>query len=139
MSKSLSILCWVMQIAAAGILLQTLFFKFSGAEESRYIFSTLGVEPWGRFAAGTAELVAVVLLLVPQTAAIGAALAAVLMGGAVMSHLTRLGVEVRGDGGLLFALAVVVLAASVGVVVIRRSQLPVIGPQLRSVAGTETV
>ena len=100
---------WIVRLVAAGILLQTLYFKFTGAPESVFIFSTLGVEPWGRIASGVMELVASGLLLYTGTAGVGGVLAAGLMAGAVLSHLTRLGIEVQGDGGLLFALAWVVL------------------------------
>ena len=118
---------WSLQLIVAGILLQTLFFKFTGAEESVYIFSTLGIEPWGRIGSGIAELVAAVLLLVPTTAVIGAMLSAGVISGAIVSHLTVLGIEVHGDGGLLFALAVAVFVLSLAILAIRRSQIPVIG------------
>jgi putative oxidoreductase len=130
LSRSARITAWTCQLIAAAILGQTLFFKFTGAPESRFIFSTLGIEPWGRYATGVLELIAVILLLNPATAAIGGLLAMGLMGGAIMSHLTRLGIEVQGDGGLLFGLAVTVLLASAIVVAIRRHQLPIIGPAL---------
>jgi putative oxidoreductase len=116
-------LSWTLQALVAGILLQTLFFKFTGAAESVYIFSTLGLEPWGRYASGIAELVAAGLLLVPRTAAVGAVLSIAVISGAIVSHLTVLGIEVMGDGGLLFGLAVVVLIASLGVVWLRRREL----------------
>jgi uncharacterized membrane protein YphA (DoxX/SURF4 family) len=119
---------WVLQFVVAAILLQTLYFKFTGAEESIHIFSTLGLEPVGRIGSGIAELAASILILVPSTAALGALLAAGVMVGAIGSHLfTPLGIEVLGDGGLLFALAVTVLVASLGVVYLRRRGLPVIG------------
>jgi putative oxidoreductase len=116
-------LSWTLQVLVAGILLQTLFFKFTGAAESVYIFSTLGLEPWGRYASGITELVAAGLLLVPGTAAAGAVLSIAVISGAIVSHLTVLGIEVMGDGGLLFGLAVVVLIASLGVVWLRRREL----------------
>jgi hypothetical protein len=129
-------LSWTLQIAAAAILGQTLFFKLSAAPESVHIFSTLGAEPWGRIGSAVAELVAVVLLLVPRTAAIGALLALGVISGAILSHLTKLGIEIRlpgepeGDGGLLFALALATFVASAVVVGLRRTELPVIGPML---------
>jgi hypothetical protein len=127
LSKPQAMLSVVLQLVAAGILLQTLFFKFTGAEESVYIFSTLGVEPWGRLASGVAELVAAALLLYPGTAAFGALMAMGVMAGALLSHLTILGIAVRGDGGLLFALALVVLTASAVVLFLRRAELPLVG------------
>lgn len=126
---------WIAQLVAAIILAQTLFFKFTGAEESVYIFTTLGLEPWGRYGTGLAELVAVALLLRARTAPYGAFLAAALMAGAIQSHLTRLGIEVRGDGGLLFALAVVTLVCSLAVLVLRRGQIPWVGERLTRHAG----
>lgn len=127
LSKSQSILSTVLQWVAAGILLQTLFFKFTGAEESVYIFSTLGIEPWGRIGSGLAELAASVLLLYPPTAAVGAAIALGSMAVAILSHLTVLGIEVMGDGGLLFALAITVFASCAVVLALRRAQLPIVG------------
>ena len=120
----------LLRITAAAILLQTLYFKFTGAEESVYIFSTLGAEPWGRLASGVAELVTAVLLIVPGTASIGGLLALGVMSGAILSHLTILGIDVRGDGGLLFTLAVLVWVAAAGVVWIYRGRLPLVGPVL---------
>lgn len=99
-------------LIAAVILLQTLFFKFSAAPESVYIFSTLGMEPVGRIGSGVAELIAALLLLWPASAWVGAALALGIMGGAILSHLTVLGIEVQGDGGQLFLLAVLVAVLS---------------------------
>lgn len=120
-------LSWVLQLAVAAILLQTLYFKFTGAPESIYIFETLGMEPWGRFGSGVGELVASVLLLLPGTAAVGALLALGIITGALISHLTVLGVEVQGDGGLLFGLACAVFVGALGVLWLRRTSLPWIG------------
>jgi putative oxidoreductase len=127
LSKSQSVASLVLQLVAAGILLQTLFFKFTGAEESIYIFSTLGIEPWGRIGSGIVELAASVLLLYPPTAAIGAAIAMGSMSVAMLSHLTVLGISVKNDGGLLFALAITVFVASAAIIVLRRTQLPFVG------------
>ena len=121
MSKILS---WVFRLTAAFIMGQTLFFKFTGAPESIYIFETLGVEPWGRYGTGLAELAAVILLLVPRTAPIGGLLGVGLMVGAIGSHATQLGVEVQGDGGLLFGMAITTLLTSAATVWLERSRLP---------------
>src|SRR6187549_3022438 len=99
-------LYWAARIIAGLILLQTLFFKFSGSEESVYIFTTVGMEPWGRIGVGVMEFIAVVLLSVNRTAWIGSGLAFGLMIGAIGMHLTKLGISVQGDGGYLFFLAV---------------------------------
>lgn len=121
-------LSWVAQIVAAVILLQTLFFKFTAAPESVYIFETLGMEPVGRIVSGIAELIASVLLLIPGTAALGGVIALGVMAGALGSHLFGpLGIEVQGDGGLLFGLACLVALCSLVVVWLRRKSLPLIG------------
>jgi putative oxidoreductase len=125
-----NVVSWLCQLTAAVILLQTLFFKFTGAAESVYIFSTLGLEPWGRIGSGIVELVASILLLIPGTAAVGAAIAIGSMTGAILSHLTVLGIEVRGDGGLLFGLALTVLLCGLIVLYLRRFDLPVAGAWL---------
>lgn len=126
-SRVASVVSWGLQLLVAGILLQTLFFKFTGAEESVYIFSTLGAEPWGRIGSGVVELAAALLLLTPALVPYGAALTMGVMGGAIVSHLTILGIEVKGDGGLLFGLALTAFFGSLAVLVIRRAQIPVIG------------
>jgi putative oxidoreductase len=134
LSKAQAVVSWTAQLTVAGILLQTLFFKFTGAEESVYIFTTLGrfvhvagVEPWGRIGSGVIELIAGLMLLVPGTASLGAGLAMGVMAGAIASHVLVLGFEVKGDGGLLFALALTAFVGSVVVLVLRRSQIPVVG------------
>ncbi len=114
---------WIAQIAAAAILGQTLFFKFTGAPEAVAIFSALGVEPWGRIATGVIELITVAALLIPRTAAIGGVMAVGLMVGAIGAHLTRLGIEVEGDGGTLFVLALITLAAGLIVAGLHRAEL----------------
>src|SRR5215469_13373576 len=124
LSTPLLVVSWVCRVMAAVILLQTLYFKFSGAEESVYIFTKVGLEPWGRYASGVAELFAAVLLLFPRTVWLGAVIAAAVMLGAIGSHLTKLGIVVKDDGGLLFALAVVVLTAALATLFIHRRQIP---------------
>ncbi|MDR6762379.1 putative membrane protein YphA (DoxX/SURF4 family) [Flavobacterium sp. 2755] len=117
------ILIWILRITASVILLQTLFFKFSGAEESIYIFSTLGIEPYGRIGSAIAELIAAVLILMPKTTWLGALGAAGIMIGAILSHLFVLGIEVQNDGGLLFALAVITLLCSLGLLYFNKNKL----------------
>lgn len=103
---------WALRLIVAGILLQTLFFKFAAAPESVYIFTQIGLEPVGRIGSGIAELIFAVLLLIPRTVWMGALGSMGVISGAILAHLTGLGIEVQGDGGLLFALAVVVFVGS---------------------------
>jgi len=126
MHPSIRIVSRFLRLTVAVILLQTLFFKFTGAPESVYIFETLGLEPHGRIGSGVAELIAAVLLLWPGRVVWGAGLALVVITGAIGSHLTGLGIEVQGDGGLLFGLAVFVWLASAVLLVLHRAELPFI-------------
>jgi hypothetical protein len=129
-SSALLATSWILRIVAAVILLQTLFFKFSAAPESVYIFTKVHAEPWGRIGSGVVELIAAALLLWTAYAWLGAFLAAGVMLGAIVSHLTLLGIEVQGDHGLLFALAVTVLICSSAVLYIHRMQIPILGAKL---------
>ena len=110
--KMTTLFYWAMRLVAAIIMFQTLYYKFSGAEESVYIFTTIGMEPWGRIAVGVMELIAAVLLLISPTTWVGAGLAFGLMIGALGMHLTILGIEVKGDGGQLFLYALIVAVCS---------------------------
>ena len=132
LSRRMKVLSWVLQAVVAVILLQTLFFKFTGAPESVYIFSKLGAEPWGRIVSGLFELVAAALLLFPRTVAVGALMSLGVISGAIFSHLTVLGVALTevGDRGELFALALVVFVGSAVVLFIRRRELPFLGTVL---------
>jgi uncharacterized membrane protein YphA (DoxX/SURF4 family) len=100
-------------VIAAIIMLQTLYFKFSASPESVYIFTTLGIEPFGRIGSGIAELIASVLLLIPRTRVFGAILGLGVMAGAIFSHLTVLGLVVMDDHGQLFSYALIVFVCCI--------------------------
>lgn len=131
-SKTFVTISWVLRIVAAIILLQTLFFKFTAARESVYIFATVGMEPWGRIGSGIVELIASILLLVPGTVVYGAIVALGVISGAIFFHLTKLGIALTavGDRGELFALAVTVFVCSAVLLVMHRAELPILGPIL---------
>ena len=128
--SAVKILSWVLRIAAAAILMQTLFFKFTGAQESVFIFPQVHAEPWGRIGSGVVELIAAALLLAPRFTWLGSIIAPGVMAGAILSHLTVRGIEVQGDKGLLFALALIVFVASAINLIIHRVEIPVIGRRL---------
>lgn len=107
-------------LLAAFILLQTLFFKFSGSAESVYIFTQVGIEPWGRYLTGTIEAIAGMMLLLRALSGYGAAIGLVVISGAIFSHLTVLGIEVMDDGGYLFGLAITVFVCCIIVLWFRR-------------------
>lgn len=117
---------WILAIIAAAVLLNTLRFKFTGADESIYIFNTLfgeGLADTMRIGSGIAELIASILLLIPAVRPFGALMAAGTMSGAIFFHLTSLGIEVQGDGGTLFYMAILVLLCSVILLVSERNKL----------------
>lgn len=108
MNNTKNIISWIFAIISALIMLQTLSFKFSAAPESVYIFSTLGIEPWGRIASGIGELIASILIIVPSLRWLGATLGLGIITGALFTHLTKLGISVQNDGGYLFILGIIV-------------------------------
>ena len=118
------IVSWACRLTAAVILLQTLFFKFTGASESIYIFTKVGLEPWGRYGSGVVELIASVLLLSSCYCWLGALLALGVISGAIVSHLTVLGLVVQDDHGLPFALAITVFVTSAATASLHRAQIP---------------
>jgi uncharacterized membrane protein YphA (DoxX/SURF4 family) len=122
-AKQTSILLWIPKLIAVLIMLQTLYFKFSAAPESVYIFSTIGMEPWGRIGTGILELIASILILVPATTAIGAVLGIGLMAGALFFHVTKLGIVVKDDGGLLFIYCLTVFICCVILVIAKKEKL----------------
>ena len=132
LSKIERVISWICRVGAAIILLQTLFFKFAGADESVYIFTKVGLEPWGRYGTGVVELVAAVLLLSSCHAWLGGLLALGVISGAIGTHLTVLGIVVQNDGGLLFALAITVFIASAIVVFLHRRQIPFVSHRIKT-------
>lgn len=118
--KFKTVASWLLRLIAAIIMLQTLYFKFTASPESVYIFTTVGMEPWGRIGSGIAELIAGILLLIPRTTWLGALLGLGVMSGAIFFHLTMLGIEVQGDGGQLFIYALIVFVSCAILFVIHR-------------------
>lgn len=114
---------WTLRIIAATILLQTLYFKFTAQPESVEIFTKLGIEPWGRIGVGIAELITGVLLLIPSTVFIGATFGIGLMTGAIISHLTIIGIVSNGDGGQLFILSIIVMTCCLYIMFLHRQQV----------------
>ncbi len=115
---------WIVKLIAVVILVQTLYFKFTGAEESVYIFTTLGIEPFGRIGSGVVELIASVLILIPRTTLLGALFGMSTMAGALVSHLVFLGVEVKNDGGTLFILAIITFLCCLILIDNQKSKIP---------------
>jgi hypothetical protein len=113
----------ISSILAAMILLQTLYFKFTGAPESVYIFDTLGVEPYGRIGTGVLELLISVLLLFRKSSLLGAVFGMTVISGAILSHVFILGIEVQNDGGSLFILALIVFILCLITIILQKDKL----------------
>jgi len=119
----LQLICiWVLRLVAAGIMGMTLYFKFTGHEQSVRLFTELGMEPWGRIGTGIFELIASILILYPRTTGFGAALGTGLMAGAIFFHVTKLGLQFDGDYGL-FTMAVIAFVCCVLLLIIFRGQI----------------
>jgi len=114
----------VLRIIVAVILLQTLRFKFLAHPDSIYIFTQVGMEPWGRIGIGVLELIASILLFLPKKIWLGAGLSTGLMAGAVTMHLTMIGIEVKGDGGTLFYTAIATLILSLMILWGKKKDIP---------------
>ena len=121
----------LLRIIVAVILIQTLRFKFTAHPDSVYIFETVGLEPYGRIGIGVLELIAGILLLIPRTVWAGATLTLGLIGGAIMMHLTQLGIEVKEDGGVLFITAVVTFILAAVILISYRKEIPIIGKRFQ--------
>ena len=113
----------ISSILAAIILLQTLYFKFTGAPESVYIFSQLGIEPYGRIGTGVLELFVSILLILRKTSLFGAIIGLGVISGAIFSHVFVLGIEVQNDGGLLFGLAILVFVLLTITLILQKDKL----------------
>lgn len=114
---------WILRIVSAIIMLQTLYFKFSGADESVHLFTLIGMEPWGRYGTGAMELLASILILIPSSKIIGAGLGLGLMSGALFFHLTKVGIVDASGNALLFIYAVTVFICCAILLVIHRSEV----------------
>ena len=121
--KTKQIISWILRLVIAVIFIQTLRFKFTAHPDSVYIFSQLGVEPYGRIGLGIIELITAVLILIPKTMLKGLLLSTFIISGAIFSHFLVLGTAVKGDGGILFGSALVVFAACVTLLIMHRSEI----------------
>lgn len=144
--KPMLITSWVLQLIVVAIFFMAAFPKLTGAEETKALFEVLGAEPMGRYGVGVAELITAVLLLVPRTSVVGAVVSLGVITGAIMSHLTKLGISIDpvklGNTALepiagpsMFIMAIIVFVSSLGIIMIRRSQLPIIGTRFSGAPG----
>lgn len=114
----------LLRITVAIILIQTLRFKFTSHPDSVYIFTKVNMEPTGRLGIGILELIASILLLIPKTIWIGAMLTICIIGGAIIMHLTQIGIEVNNDGGILFITAIITFVLAAIILYLYRNTIP---------------
>jgi len=113
----------IIRIIIAVLLLQTLYYKFSAHPDSVYIFTQIGLEPFGRVGIGVLELIAAILIIIPRTIWIGSLLTIGIIGGAIIMHLTLLGITINNDGGLLFYMALIVFLLSLIILINERKNI----------------
>lgn len=117
---------WIAQLIPALFMLQTIiWYKFPGHKDSIYIFTQIGMEPYGRIGSGVVELIASVLLFTSRYSWIGALLGLGTMTGALFFHLTTLGIVVKNDNGFLFTMAAVLWICCLTVLILRKKQIPI--------------
>lgn len=117
---------FILRCIVAAILIQTLRFKFTAHPDSVYIFKKIGLEPYGRIGIGILELIAGFLLLIPKTVWLGALLTLSVIGGAILMHLTILGMEINNDNGVLFTTAIVTFLLALIILYIYKKDIPFI-------------
>jgi uncharacterized membrane protein YphA (DoxX/SURF4 family) len=128
MGKLLNLVPWLLAAFIAYIFIYYLQYKFTGAQGSVDLFTTItdwlglhGHEKFMRIGTGSLELLASVLLFIPATQVIGAALSFCIITGAIFFHLVSpLGIDPYGDGGVLFKQACAVWLSSVVILALRR-------------------
>ena len=118
-----------LKLIAAIIMLQTLFFKFSGAQQSIDLFTQISGknEALMRIGTGVIELIASILLFIPKKNWLGALLIIGLMGGAITSHLTTLGIVHNNDNGVLFLGAVITFISGAFLFIYYKKDIPLFG------------
>lgn len=116
-----------LRIVVAIILVQTLRYKFTAHPDSVFIFTSVGLEPYGRIGIGVLELISAILILIPKTVWLGSLLSLGIISGAILMHLTGLGIEINGDGGILFYMAIVIFVLSFILLWVNRKSIPFIG------------
>lgn len=120
----------LLRIIIAILLIQTLYFKFTAHPDSVYIFSQIGLEPFGRIGIGILELITAILILNPKTIWSGSLLSIGIISGAIFTHLTKIGIEINNDGGTLFYIALIILILSAIVLIRVRKTIPIIGNKI---------
>lgn len=123
-------IAWVCQFIAGPILIYAGILKLSGNQADIDLFMRLGMESAGRILIGVIELFAGLMLISDAFAALGALIGLGVMVGAIIAHITHLGYNVAGDGGLHVLMLTIVLSTCMTALLIRRKQLPFIGPTL---------
>jgi len=105
--RPLDILLWCVQVLLALVFVGSSWAKLTGKPEMVALFTAIGIGQWFRFVTGILELTGAVLILLPKTSRIGAAMLATVMLGALAAHLFILHVPPTAPGVLLLLSAFV--------------------------------
>jgi uncharacterized membrane protein YphA (DoxX/SURF4 family) len=96
--RGLDILLWCVQAFLALVFVNAGWAKVTGHPDTVALFAAIGVGQWFRYVTGILELAGAVLIVVPKTRRIGAALIAAVMLGAIVAHLVSLHVPPTAPG-----------------------------------------
>ena len=119
--KKTSLLSFVIRIAISLIYLQTLYFKFTAHPDSVYIFSKLGLEPYGRIGIGMLELIVAILLVLNKTKLLSIIVSLGIITGAIASHLLVIGITIKEDHGGLFTLAIIIFTLNIVLIYLHKT------------------
>jgi hypothetical protein len=86
LTRKQRIVYWIFAGVAAAIMVETLFFKFTGAAESKYIFSKMGTEPWMRWVQGIWAWDAVFYVIAQFTGGVASVVLVASVAGKLLAH-----------------------------------------------------
>lgn len=90
-SRGLNITCWAISGLAALAFLAAGGSKLASAPAMVDMFAKIGAGQWFRYLTGSLEVIGAVALLVPRASFYGAVLLALVMVGAIVTHLAVVG------------------------------------------------
>lgn len=99
--RPLDFLLWCVQALLALVFANASWAKLTGNPEMVALFAAVGVGQWLRYVTAILELIGALLIMVPRTRRVGAALLATVMLGALTAHLFILHVPPTTPGVLL--------------------------------------
>ena len=99
--RAFNVLLWCVQALLALVFANAGWAKLVGRPEMVALFTAVGFGQWLRYVTAVLELTGAVLIVVPKTRSVGAALVATVMLGALTAHVFILHVPLTTPGILL--------------------------------------